>query len=346
MKIVDMKITYIFGAGASHQGLPLASKLSDAISAVAKDLEKRFNKEDNYFDFNQEVIENLQWLREESRETGTVDTLAKEYFITGKLTELKRLKKVLVAYFLLEQLLYKKKDDRYRSFLASILGDQKLFPENIKIINWNYDLQFQLASLRYGKEEFHAGTSTTITRPGLLEQWPSIGIPGRDNSKELNIVHMNGIAGYFKDIQTRLTHSILNEENPTINTIYDYLSKGKYDVNELMSFAFEAKKNHNGEVHSERLNLALEMIKGSDILIAIGYSFPHENYNFDHSILNQVYSKLNPNIYIQNSKFNVDQFEEDFELNNVKLLDNTEQFYLPRNWLKGINKMEWPAPSW
>jgi len=40
-------------------------------------------------------------------------------------------------------------DYRYDSFFASILNDLQSFPENIKILSWNYDLQFEISFAEY-----------------------------------------------------------------------------------------------------------------------------------------------------------------------------------------------------
>jgi len=162
-----MNITYLFGAGASANALPVVKIFNRRLERFQTYLKQNEKK------FSNSVVEFLQDLKlvlEESNKHSTIDTVAKKNFhsYSSNKEKLKKLKKVLTVFLLYEQLtqeifqsslyaeeknefLVSKKgtiDSRYDAFLASILKpveDDFVLPDNINILTWNYDCQFELA---------------------------------------------------------------------------------------------------------------------------------------------------------------------------------------------------------
>ena len=165
-------VTYLLGAGASANTIPIVTNMSDRFLAVIKELNQINARKSspeiinnwpielkNNIHILDLVIDNLVWLEKESRKHQTIDTLAKKYYLTDN-SSLYRLKETLIQYFLIEQLLFigirgpnrdsfiKKKEYRYDSFFAALLGKSEnglKVKDNLKIVTWNYDQQIELA---------------------------------------------------------------------------------------------------------------------------------------------------------------------------------------------------------
>ena len=118
------------------------------MSNVVYLLGARAGQEQNYESNGSKVgqlIKDLIWLRDESSRHMTVDTFAKKLFLQNDSLLFERLKKTLSSFFILEQLKYPA-DKRYDAFLANILSyPEKKIPNEITILTWNYDSQFEIA---------------------------------------------------------------------------------------------------------------------------------------------------------------------------------------------------------
>ena len=115
------KITYLFGAGASKHALPIVNEIPDRLIKLIqllnskelklddeitfKDLKGAPNKTD--FEYQNELIETLQWMHDESKNHASIDTFAKKLFIKGEKNKLKHLKIAMSIFFIFEQVLNK-----------------------------------------------------------------------------------------------------------------------------------------------------------------------------------------------------------------------------------------------
>ena len=172
------KVTYLLGAGASANAIPVVNNMNKRMEEV-RDYLKRNYLYDNQaklnsfpqsirdnIDFILFFIEELNWLIKESGKHQTIDTLAKKYYLTSS-NLLNRLKSALIIYFTIEQVLFindigneknykgfiKKRELRYDSFFAALLdkndkGELVVNPD-VKILTWNYDQQIELALKTY-----------------------------------------------------------------------------------------------------------------------------------------------------------------------------------------------------
>jgi hypothetical protein len=170
-------ITYLFGAGASANTIPVVKYMNKRFSTIKYFLSQKMKRNINEHSFKSlpkklqdynslisEIMSDLEWLETECGRHQTVDTLARKYYLTDS-NDLFRLKKVLIIYFTIEQLTFykfsssdkdtfiKKRELRFDSFFASILMKEDNKPtsikKNIKILSWNYDLQIELALKNY-----------------------------------------------------------------------------------------------------------------------------------------------------------------------------------------------------
>jgi len=119
-----MLITYLFGAGASCEVLPLVDNITERMYALAVKLKKYSGKIDPNLETElNSLVRDIKELSEEAAGHASIDTYAGKLFLTQNEKKLVWLKKVLSFYFLLEQFfLDGKTDRRYDLFWASLAG--------------------------------------------------------------------------------------------------------------------------------------------------------------------------------------------------------------------------------
>jgi hypothetical protein len=195
-----MNITYLLGAGASCNCLPIYNNFEKRFSHFLGFVQGQYEffKEDKNYE---DLLESLRLIQREFSFHNTPDTIAKKYFHLGDPVMLNRVKNILIIFFVYEQTVDTSNeekqplDKRYDAFIASLL---KPIPnkieviENIRILTWNYDLQFELSFSKYLLE-------LVDELQLLIQSYPKIktGNPFNDSefSKDgFSIIHLNGIA--------------------------------------------------------------------------------------------------------------------------------------------------------
>ena len=108
------------------------------------------------------------------KDHATIDTYARKLYLTRNLRDFRKLKNVLSAFFVWEQLEHKP-DNRYDTFLANVLEIPNLnLPKDISIISWNYDSQIETAYQAYRKN-----LTLPFFEKNLQGEWPTIPNDGR-----------------------------------------------------------------------------------------------------------------------------------------------------------------------
>lgn len=157
------KVVYLMGAGASYgtryrdtitSGIPIVSEIPPELNYWAGEIKatswgehasyKNKNFEVDLTEAQNKLSNDFKWLAKECANHSTIDTYAKKLFLTGKMTDYNRLKRALSTFLLVEQIAHRS-DMRYDAFLANILNKEKLITDDITIITWNYDSQFEIA---------------------------------------------------------------------------------------------------------------------------------------------------------------------------------------------------------
>ena len=137
------KITYIFGAGASRNALPIVKDIPDRLKSLINLLESeklQLSTEEKFKDtglenlqsknfYQKKLIKDLQWLLDYESKHSSVDTFARKLSIIGDHQNLKKLKVVLSVFFTFEQII-KQPDKRYDSFFASLYNEVNELPKN------------------------------------------------------------------------------------------------------------------------------------------------------------------------------------------------------------------------
>lgn len=192
-------------------------------------------------------------------------------------------------------------DNRYDSLYVSILKEEKekvFFPKNLNIITWNYDLMFELA-LNF--------------LPGKLIQNSKLINQNNDNNG-LKICRLNGS---------------INDSNDTIEMIENCQSTT--DIHQKRSFfqeylklriqTFEENNFQNESLDKikfawdsidSEVERAKAIIKKTSNLVVIGYSFPTYNRLIDKEILDSLDGQNIENIYIQDLPSNYDVISSKF----------------------------------
>lgn len=293
-----MNITYLLGAGASYNALPIVEKIPIALEKFAYD----FNPQ-NYKDSKSEFIitgqreniiskylnknpnqklesivrfyEDIVWLKDEAENHTSIDTFAKKLFLQRN-NDLKKLKLILSCFFLYLQTKPNGFDKRYDSFFASILDDLSTLPNNIKILSWNYDSQLEIAFSRFTNSNIHDSKKTlNLHSKGDV-------IYDSYHSGMFCTYKINGTTNVNfgkSDEASIISDFSINEFELVENFLDNHMKLDNDDYNPSLSFAWE---NNVEENFYQNLSKSIEE---TEVLIVIGYSFPFFNRKVDKFIL-------------------------------------------------------------
>ncbi len=332
----EINVTYLLGAGASAKALPLVKGIKKqergTPEAAVLGLSERFREfvdefnepiDPTYKNDIDGIKENLLYFADKAEEFGTIDTYAK-FLFNRQDDQYKTLKKALCFFFVIEQVLYRKFDNRILGFLTTIEKRRSL-PENVNILTWNYDFQLQIAGVKLGGNfERHEMTSNTSSwhQHGYFTATPSLDFFPSQN-EPYNLIHLNGIAGYAYQKERKL--SLISNWDGDINVLLRKLNLK--DVEHVLNFAWEESKG------IQRVQRAVKIAENTDILVVIGYSFPFFNRFVDR----QIFKTLKENgkfrkIYFQDpfidGQFLRTQFQldEKVDIEHVKKVDS---YFIP-----------------
>ncbi len=337
------KTIYYLGAGASYgkrnnageieEGLPIVSEIPSRIEKFRDFISNAIIPSElvsfhELFQTSPNDVENAKQfmlydinnLINGIKDHATIDTFARKLFLTSNIQSFNKLKNVLCAFFVWEQLEHLP-DKRYDTFLANILEARSLeLPSEISIISWNYDSQIEMAYSAYRK---NAGLP--IFEKNVQGSWPSLPNNGR-------IFKVNGSATF---VNNSIISSIKEDLNgsPAIQLIILY-SYSQSDMHSLgyqfkthLSFAWENSFNQ------DRMNNYISATtEDTEQVVVIGYSFPFFNREIDRQIFNGMTNLKK--VYIQD--INPSAVEQSVQAvlpagNNIKVIpiSSCTQFYLP-----------------
>ncbi|MBU2915999.1 SIR2 family protein [Reichenbachiella agariperforans] len=335
-----MKITYLFGAGASKNALPIVNEIPERLKLVIdllKSEEFKLPESEKFEDLNLDLskrkvqnvlIEDFEWLLDKSANHASIDTFAKKLFIKKERNDLDRLKLSFSVYFIIEQF-NNKVDMRYDSFYASLLKDSiSNFPKNVRVLSWNYDVQFEKAFSEYTNRNDYNTNQTflnVITKYGY----------DTPNDSRFSILKLNGSTNlmqsvgrdqyqYFSEFQDSLTTEVLSK------VVRNYASLRLTDTRGFsgLSFAWE----RFGEPEKDIVLHAKNETANAEILIVIGYSFPYFNREIDREIIQNM--KHLKKVYFQapdaeHLKERFLSIREDLPNESLVTRFDVEQFLLP-----------------
>lgn len=306
-----MNITYLLGAGASINSVPAVKGMNEHLEKfnnLVKALpESDFDDLEPFRKFKrslEDIVQNLQ-------KFSTIDKYAKHVNTFSGDKGLNDLKITFSIYLVLIQILDKKAtglswigndgkehfydriDKRYFDFLTDILVRQEsrnYIPNNIKILTWNYDIQFELAFFKYNK--YLQSLDEVMTE---IPVYPKFQRSRRanENNETPAIIHLNGLAGLnhtfrsphdFKSpIDVYSFYDRIEESDTLIEALnkllwlYTESGRSKTGVLETMTFAFERSR----ETFNVSKQFAIKIAQKTDRLVIIGYSVPDYNFEYD-----------------------------------------------------------------
>lgn len=337
------KITFVFGAGASQGCLPIVSEIPEKLMIFSKDIgralveAKDFNftasvdsriSSKSYAEWLSEMCVAVKWLAAQCKLHSSIDTFAKKLFIKQEKKELLKLKAVLSTFFKYTQT-QSNFDLRYDSFLCSIINEKGRLPENVRVISWNYDNQFELAYRSFVSSD-HAPIDQMALELNIKT--------ARNYSfsrSGFSIFKMNGTSSVWSSNESSNfsylklmenyggMHSFWNELVLYYATALEILP----DYQNAIRFAWEQDNDYEAKF----MEHVKGEIQGSNILVVIGYSFPFFNRIIDRNWLDGL--ELDK-IYIQsrNPKTIETTFSSLIDYNPKKgivLVDDVAVFKLP-----------------
>lgn len=271
-------ITYILGAGASANALPVVKNLDVAFAQLRDFIDGMRGRSDmsaGQKSILSQIAEDVAWVRGENNKHASIDTFAKKLYLKGKSFESHRLKIIMSMLFGYQQTI-NPVDFRYDSFFASLIQDSSLdMPKNIRVLSWNYDQQFELGFA--GFTDINAMYPNEYKLNITAKNYRN----GKKNFEGFSICKLNGTATFVLPHTASTSYvDFINESilNPD-TLIQNYKVLKTYNgVHPSMSFAWE--KESEGFVES-----AIEQTKQTDVLVVIGYSFPFFNRDVDRIII-------------------------------------------------------------
>jgi hypothetical protein len=337
----QINLTYLLGAGASFGYVPTGKEievyLDDFIASLLSFPENLYNEHDfPVKDMCLRLKTSLLSLRLDIKKHASFDTYVRKLWLAQDDFAISLTKKDLSIFFAYVQCI-RPPSKKHDAFLASILKRNNSYPEwpnEIKVITWNYDVQLELAAMPY------FNTDEIDRAQKLIFSYPSKHV----TSAEIlpNIVHLNGVSGHFetnkrvgdvyryfgtdyypdiKDIPIAIKHDVISK---IIFAEYEYRRNLGFDP--LFTFSWEENTHSINAIES-----AIQIAKETNYLVVIGYSFPYFNREVDHKIL-EAMSQV-AKIYIQNpDPPDLSLFEERFGINRDRVFhfnDPHAPFYIP-----------------
>lgn len=288
------KVMYLFGAGASAGAIPV-------VNGMAKEISEDIKKFDGFisnqavvegFNFSKErqmVLEILSRLRLACENYYSIDTYAKKLFLTDT-EDFWQLKRDISFYFTLRQI-FQKPDKRYDNFWASVLEAKDILPNNIKILSWNYDYQFELTYLNMSSR-----ATLKSARAALNILYPS---DSNIVSDGFALMKLNGSATRVS-LGTNEVDYLCESALPHTKSVN---LKQLLDNFELLqnSSANKSDLKFAWETSLERIDFS-KFVEDYRVLAVIGYSFPYFNRKVDRLIIDSLIKqgKLE-HLYIQDS---------------------------------------------
>ena len=314
-------ITYYLGAGASFNSIPLYGHFQERLSFFRDYIfhhSAKFNNiklqpaTDYYLTKLKTLIDLL-----DPDDYVSIDTLAHTIFKkpsddTG--LTFHQLKYLISDFFMFEQLVKRKEDihftqiqdidivncyqrhnteicrkvnnsidKRYRTFVLPQLNNtDNVIPENINFISWNYDMQMELA--------YADSLNVSVTEAQKkLQVYPSPSVKDLDVHLKSSFIKLNGTAGiYYKDQNKGLSNFIYEHEikwkDEFLEEMMETFLRNKTRISDRQPF-FKFYFEDPDPIHSEAVKYANLIIKITDVLVIIGYSFHTSNRVIDKAVL-------------------------------------------------------------
>jgi hypothetical protein len=355
------KITYLLGAGASYYSCPIWKEQAKAMQTIGdKELYKTLTPQEKkvsfYFTDTEElnrltsnkqiILWYISFFGKRGEKFNTIDTYARKLYLQKEFSLLNLLKMSVSVFFDLwenfyneqfaqnsplkkgehpnENVLYEKIDSRYISLLSVFLENTSegiKLNNDISFITWNYDLQLE------GAYKMFIEKDREISFEEVDRSFPFIENLTNNN----NVFHLNGHRGFYKTKDSILLLRDFENYNDYWNRIdhlYDSVKRGAVTFINQIKYAWEHESN---PVWYKKVE---EIFNDTEVLIIIGYSFPLFNRRIDLKLFSNLDCNKLKEIVYQDPKGNEELINSilknpKYFKNSIKVLKNSEQFYIP-----------------
>ncbi len=229
-------------------------------------------------------------------------------------------------------------DYRYDVFFATLLVENNEtleLPDNINIISWNYDNQFELAYKQYCPKLSYKEILN------YLKIYPCSDYVGENKIDK--IIRLNGFANNYIKRRILIEHKdetkepVLNFDNVIDTEINFYtllkmlLENDLNDYQNNINFAWEQYP-----MQQNAINQSCNLIMNTDIIVIIGYSFPNFNREVDKTIFSKYRVFESKEIIIQvPNKYEYEKIKQRIQTikkipdSVFKHISDADQFYIP-----------------
>ena len=329
-------ITYLLGAGASCNCVPIVSQFTDGLIQFTvslksivdnwpEDKKTKFKKHSssNPVEIAEELNNRIFSITDALRYQVSFDTYAKSLSDCQDHSGIEELKFYLTVYLIYTQFT-NNVDRRYGHFIGNIFNpiNQRL-ADDINILSWNYDLQFEIAFAKHLRFRTIAQGMKNISVNHAQ---------GFSESKGFNIYKLNGSATFDKGSQTTIYP--LGEEMQDYNRdeliediLFLFQHKSRYGLKNRLMFSWETK-DHDIQ-YFEHIR---QQMTYTEVLVIIGYSFPFINRVIDSYILeNCLPEQVVLQVPLEYSSEVIDNLisARGFKRENIHVPSSTNTFFIP-----------------
>jgi hypothetical protein len=350
------KITYLLGAGASALGMPTMfdigeryNRFYELLSGPGREFVPSTDVLNNFGRFQATFLLGL-------RKYGSPDIFFRSKFLTKKNDERDdEIFKLLYTFYLLfeqstksiyvpttdknnryykiEKDMYERIDRRYFSLFASLIQKPShTIPDYVKFISWNYDVQPELAHAELcNKSQINNDEFQVFPALNKKYDFPS------DILNYPPLLKLNGTAGIINKENNRIQFADniddLNDKFIMKNIFPFYGDISKFNESSKGSSLYFSWEN--SDITTQTKKAAKQIIKNTDSLVIIGYSFPTFNRTTDKFLFGILHNRPLVKIYFQTNDQNgqglCNLFAEIAKIDpkRVKLIPYVDQFYIP-----------------
>ncbi len=351
------KITYLLGAGASANRIPVVEAFNGVLSGFIQYINKLSLPDRKYTGDNSEIpvtksmlkdrfIHEANELYREIISHASIDTYARKLHLLRADQKLRRLK-ALTSIFLIFRHITEGYDIRYDIFLATVLGldtnkTDIILPQKMQILTWNYDFQLEMAAAN-----FFRNNSITKVQELLNINPRQSKIQIDQDSNFFSVIKLNGSAsGYLDNDKYRpmefslalIDKNNLEEITGLIEELLSYYYWFTFPPSSATSNIMYAWEKDSQP--SQLRDFATKKIIDTTVLVIIGYSFPTFNRQVDKALLKEM--PLLKNVYIQAKSKSIkgiydrfvallgrDRLKEIEAPHLIEVKKNDEEFYIP-----------------
>lgn len=326
---------FYLGAGASVPVLPVTSDILKEANNFINHIEDYKKKLPNRPGITKpelgllsnsldDLLKDIRFLKAACEKHISIDTAAKKYLSQERTFEYEKIKQSLTDLFSFVQFT-KSVSTRYDAFIAALYDHRRSkLPEQVKVVSWNYDFQFELAFSEYYNRYTYQHVADALNLTPHSNRSPSI--------NSFFLYKMNGSATYFDNLNNEEFAPLFSKLNTdrTIESVIEGIVhyRSRFYKNNIR-FAFESDLNF------ETLNQLRSSIYNCVNLVIIGYSFPFFNREYDNFLLADT---IFDNIYIQcpdKSFADISSVVDSFIQHRKPIqpinADDTSPFFIPRN---------------